>query len=437
MGRVLHGLGLGLCIILLVGATLFFGRDLLRGLSIDVLQSMIFVKHDLMGPESNLGSNEPAGSSDVSLIMLDEASYRSAALAKTPRVLWTPEFATVISAVMEADSKILGLDIILPTTAANWTGDRSHDRTFMQALAKYGRREGRLLMGEVYLETSSLSPFKGFAYAIGGAKNIYPLNVIPDSDNVIRKIPNAISVLTTTGENLKIPSFAAEIIRRALSRENPEDSNKARDKNKDRDKGEGFFVNYDPNRSLEVHSFSQVLKCAQAGSDDYFRKAFAGKVVLLGLDLAVEDRFQSSNRFSAQDNTRAVADCNGDVQARAKGQFGTAGVTILGNGISNKLAGTTLRISDRYSDFAIVFLVGLLAMMIAVRLQSWQSFCGIVLVFLILFLVAFAVDPHHRFEYRIQGFADGGVFNALPVPTSPREPVTAPTPEQGNPVDGP
>jgi adenylate cyclase len=373
-----HGLSLGLCIFLIVGATLFIGREPLRGLSIDVLQIMTFLKHDLVGPGSNQGKNKPARSSDVSLIMLDEASYRSESLVNTPRVLWTPEFAQVISAVMEADSKILGLDIILPTTAANWTGDRTHDRTFMQALAKYGRKEGRLLMGEVYLEDSSLSPYKGFAYAIGGANNIFPLNVIPDSDNVIRQIPNTISVLTASGEDLKVPSFAAEIFRRMSGLY-------------DRTEGKVEVVNYDPERPLEVHSFSQVLKCAQAGADYYFRKAFAGKVVLLGLDLAVEDRFQSSNRFSAQDNTRAMADCNGDIQARSVGMFGTAGVTILANGISNKLAGTTLSLSDNYSVFAIVFLVGLLAMIIAVRLQSWQSFCGIVLVFLILFLVAFAV----------------------------------------------
>ncbi len=373
-----HGLSLGLCIFIIVGATLFIGRESLRGLSIDVLQSIAFLKHDLVGPGSNLGKDKPARSADVSLIVLDEASYRSESLVNTPRVLWTPEFAKVISAVMEADSKILGLDIILPTTAANWTGDRTHDRTFMQALAKYGRKEGRLIMGEVYLEASSLSPYKGFAYAIGGAKNIFPLNVLPDSDNIIRQIPNTISVLTTSGEDLKVPSFAAEVIRRVSGLY-------------DKAEGKVEVVNYDPERPLEVHSFSQVLKCAQAGADDYFRKAFAGKVVLLGLDLAVEDRFQSSNRFSVQDNTRAVADCNGDIQARSAGMFGTAGVIILANGISNKLAGTTLNLSDNYSVFAIVFLVGLLAMIIAVRLQSWQSFCGVVLVFLILFLVAFAV----------------------------------------------
>jgi adenylate cyclase/guanylate cyclase len=373
-----HGLSLGLCIFIIVGATLFIGRESLRGLSIDVLQSIAFLKHDLVGPGSNLGKDKPARSADVSLIVLDEASYRSESLVNTPRVLWTPEFAKVISAVMEADSKILGLDIILPTTAANWTGDRTHDRTFMQALAKYGRKEGRLIMGEVYLEASSLSPYKGFAYAIGGAKNIFPLNVVPDSDNIIRQIPNTISVLTTSGEDLKVPSFAAEVIRRVSGLY-------------DKAEGKVEVVNYDPERPLEVHSFSQVLKCAQAGADDYFRNAFAGKVVLLGLDLAVEDRFQSSNRFSVQDNTRAVADCNGDIQARSAGMFGTAGVIILANGISNKLAGTTLNLSDNYSVFAIVFLVGLLAMIIAVRLQSWQSFCGVVLVFLILFLVAFAV----------------------------------------------
>ncbi|MEH6631597.1 MAG: adenylate/guanylate cyclase domain-containing protein [Halopseudomonas aestusnigri] len=389
LNKALHGLGLGLCIILIVGSTLHFGRDLLRGLSIDVLQSMAFAKHDLLD-----NGEEPSMRSDVSLIMLDEASYQSTALANTPRVLWTPEFAEVITAVMEADSKILGLDIILPTTAANWTGNRTHDRTFMQSLAKYGRKEDRLLMGEVYLQNSALRPFKGFIHAIGGDKNIRPLNVTPDNDNIVRQIPDYVSLLSSSGEEINAPSFTLEIIKRVAGLTPPKQGIRPEKGSEKEEKRS--YINYDPTRPLEVHSFSQVLGCAKAGADDYFREAFAGKVVLLGLDLAVEDRFQSSNRFSAQDNTLALADCQGTVQARGEGLFGTAGVTILANGISNKLAGTSLITSDQNTVYLIVFLISLLAMIIAVRLQSWQSFCAVLFVFLMTIVIVFVVRESNQ-----------------------------------------
>lgn len=331
-----------------------FLEDRLRGYSIDLLQ---LLSHSI---PVNDAQTVP---SDVVLVLLDEASYASPELAGTPRVLWTPEIAEVIAALFEGGARVAGMDLILPTTAANWTGDKGHDRPFLKTLAKYGRKQGRLVLGEVYLENSRITPFKAFSYAVGGQNNIRPLNVSPDADNVIRAVPAQVTARNIEGEVIAIPSFAREIAHRAAAV--PIEGQAE------------WTVNFDPVRPLESHSFVRLLRCARTGQADFFRQQFEGRVVLLGLDLAVEDRVQSSNRFMKSDNALAVPDCMGDVQARTESLFGTAGVVVLGNAVSNILSGRDIVFPPDWLALSLLIGMAFLSVMIGLKQQHWRGLAAL------------------------------------------------------------
>ena len=58
------------------------------------------------------------------------------------------------------------------------------------------------------------------------------------------------------------------------------------------------------------YSFADLLACVDAGRTDFLRKAFAGKVVLIGAVLDVEDRKLTSKRFAtAPDGASAAPRC--------------------------------------------------------------------------------------------------------------------------------
>ena len=52
--------------------------------------------------------------SPVAIVAIDEESY--AALGNFPKVVWTPWLAAVIEALLAAKVKVIGLDIVFPTT---------------------------------------------------------------------------------------------------------------------------------------------------------------------------------------------------------------------------------------------------------------------------------------------------------------------------------
>ena len=81
--------------------------DLLRGLSLDALTAL---RGHLVGARY-----EPATSPPV-VIAVDEASYRTPPFAGSPTVTWTREIARVVSAVVEGGARVIGFDVIFPTS---------------------------------------------------------------------------------------------------------------------------------------------------------------------------------------------------------------------------------------------------------------------------------------------------------------------------------
>ena len=185
--------------------------DGIRGLSIDIPTSLAW---RLFG-----NAHSPEGSAAV-VVAIDEETFRTPPFEGTPSVTWTPEIAQVLSAIIEGGARVVGFDVVFPTSIeqsaapfGNETlGARVHgfDRDYLRALA-LGARAGKVVLGEVQHQDRPLLPSPGQRTAVGFGRNIRSLNVLTDSDGVIRRLPLSFEV-----DEEKVPSMAAELAARSI-----------------------------------------------------------------------------------------------------------------------------------------------------------------------------------------------------------------------------
>ena len=223
------------------GAAALPAADYLGRLGIDFALPL---RHALFGP-----LHAPERSPTV-VIALDEQTYRTAPFNGTPKVAWTPHLGDVIDAVVKADAKIVGLDLVYPTSLDREALLPGYDRSFLMTLARHGRA-GKVVLGEVRLSRQAIAPARRQVLAVGGAKNVRLLNMFVDQDNVVRRYPTAFNLKdgTTT------PSMAAELIRRAGAQIPA---------------GE-FLINYNTGaNAVPSFSFVDLWTCARRGETDFF-----------------------------------------------------------------------------------------------------------------------------------------------------------------------
>jgi adenylate cyclase/guanylate cyclase len=112
----------------------------------------------------------------------------------------------------------VGFDIVLPTSleqSAMPFGEetlgarvRGFDRDFLRALAT-GARTGKVVLGQVQHHQSPVLPAAGQRAAVLHGRNIRPLNVHTDPDDIIRRVPLSFEV-----DGARVPSMAAELAAR-------------------------------------------------------------------------------------------------------------------------------------------------------------------------------------------------------------------------------
>ena len=110
--------------------------DGLRGLSLDVLTALRWQR-------SATRTRPP--SSPAVVVAIDEETYRTPPFEGTPSVTWTREIGRVLTAIIEGGAKVVGFDIIFPTSIEQSDmpfGDetlgarvRGFDRDYLRALA--------------------------------------------------------------------------------------------------------------------------------------------------------------------------------------------------------------------------------------------------------------------------------------------------------------
>ena len=271
---------------------------------------------------------ETQSSSPVVVVVIDEITHNTPPFSETPEVAWTPYLGEVISAIDDAGSKVIGLDMIYPKTLSGRDLAPGYDRSFLQAIAKAGR-DGGLILGETKLSATPIRPYRGQEIAVGGAVNIRSVQLTPDPDNVVRRHPAFLP--DENGGRLR--SFAAEISTRLGSA--PE-----------RDIIIDFVTRRD---HFPTYRFSDLYRCIEAGATENF-DLFAGKAVLIGTALDIEDRHVAGNRLQRHKDFPIVASpCATDVEIPPVSIYraSTSGVFIEARAVNTFYTGAAPTVLNR------------------------------------------------------------------------------------------
>lgn len=272
----------------------------LDGLSAD---SLVWLRQAVFGPQFDRGS------SPTVVIAIDEETYRRAPFNSVPKVMWTPEIAQVFDAVADGGAAVIGMDIILPTSVASQI--RGFDRDFLQSLRRLGR-DGRMVLSKVQHSTQPILPNVGQRFAVGHGANIRAANLYSDTDGIVRGVPVSLE-RAGDGQTAQFePSLSLELAARVLGDRLAFDQ--AGRANLDGSAlptavGNNLLINFDDDqRGVPTYSFADLHACVAAGKSEFFARQFAGKVVLFGGVLDVEDRKLSSLRFAAAPDAAAFAE---------------------------------------------------------------------------------------------------------------------------------
>jgi len=281
--------------------------DALQGWSIDILTALRW---------RVFGNRHEGAASPAVVIALDEESYRTPPFKGSPTIVWTNEIGRVITAVIDGGARVIGTDVVFPTSIEqseiplgdNTLGERlrGFDREFLRAQAK-AARAGKLVLGEILMHDDAIVPAPGQRVAVGQGSNIRPLNVYSDSDEVVRRLP-----LTFPVDGEPMPSLALELAARALAA-TPEIGSAGVELGGYRIPSRvpnTLTLNFaGGSRDIPTYSLADLRACLEKGDQEFFRRNFNGKVVLIGVALELEDRKITSKRFATEPERIAGERC--------------------------------------------------------------------------------------------------------------------------------
>lgn len=264
-------------------------------LSIDILHAL---RHQV-------AAASPTPSPSV-VIAFDEETYRTEPFSSVPKVLWTPQLARVVTAAVKADAAVIGFDVIFPTSASRYL--KGFDKDFLIAL-RTASKANKAVLGKVQHSQKPVAPFPAQSFAVGHHGNIRALNLVEDSDGIIRRVPLFFESEIAGGTRWD-PSMALELALRARGVKTIGDRRHlvlgeyhvpGADRN-------ALAINFDTAPgSIPVFSLADIYACIERGSSEFLSAHLAGKVVLIGTVLDVEDRKLTSMRFATTPNPGANA----------------------------------------------------------------------------------------------------------------------------------
>jgi serine phosphatase RsbU (regulator of sigma subunit) len=348
---------IALCAGLLAASPAFDG---LRGWSIDLLTMLRW---------RTFGDLHAPSASPAVVVALDEETFRTPPFAGSPSVTWTPEIARVLNAIIDGGAKVIGFDIVFPTSIEQSVvpfgdetlGGRLHgfDRDYLRALA-LGARDGKIVLGEVQNQDSPVLPSPGQRAAVGFGRNIRPLNVYSDPDGIIRRVP-----LTFTVDGKPVPSMSAELAARA---------NGAPPSAKIANAGAvagTIALNFAGGAGdVPTYSLADLSACAAKNDKDYFRRQFGGKVVVFGTVLDVEDRKITSTRLTSAREGAGAARCTQTAPAASQTfiRDSISGVYVQATAVNNLLRGDVLTEFGRIGTGVASLVLAALAVVAALAL---------------------------------------------------------------------
>lgn len=320
---------------------------------------------------------EPASPSPAAVIAIDEETYRRPPFEGLPKVAWTPLLGEAIAAALDAGAAVVGQDLILPTSLETLVP--GNDRPYLAAVAR-AAAEDRIVLGAVRHQGERIGPHPAHRMLARGEANIRLLNLLTDADGVIRRVP------VRFGEpGNRTTAFAAELAGRALG-VRPEVENDHLILGPNRlplDRAGGLLLDFraDP-RPVPVHSLADVVACARAGRTDHLERAFAGRVVLIGSMLDLEDRKTTAARYLGRRDgdgfaERCVHPVMASVYGDAVARQTIPGVMVHARAVNDMIAGAALRALPPWSVGALVFAFGLLAALMVLKAPALPAAAGV------------------------------------------------------------
>jgi serine phosphatase RsbU (regulator of sigma subunit)/CHASE2 domain-containing sensor protein len=358
--------------------------DWVRGFSIDFLTMLRW---------HTFGDPHRPSSSPAVVVAIDEETFRTPPFEGSPGVTWTPEIGRVLTAVIDGGAKVVGFDIIFPTSieqsvvpfGAETLGARlrGFDRDYLRALA-LGARAGKLVLGQVQHQDNPVLPSPGQRVAVGFGNNIRPLNVYTDPDGVVRRVP-----LVFTVDGKPVPSMAAELAARATGA--PASAKSVTSGAVDNTITLNFAGGAD---DIPTFSLADLRACVEKSDKDYFRRHFEGKVVLIGTLLDVEDRKITSKRFSTAHEGARAERCalTAPAVTQTLARESISGVYVQATAVNNLLRGDALielgRIGTGIASFALAALAVAAALVLGPA-AAGLAFVGIAVTWIAAATVAF------------------------------------------------
>ena len=303
----------------------------------------------------------------------------------------------MVDGVREAGAAVIGFDIILPTSVANL--DRSYDHEFLLALRR-AAKENKIVLAKVQHQVKPIAPFPSQSSAVGHQKNIRSVNLYEDADGIIRRVPLTLEAENTDGTLRQETSLALELAARKAGQAPRSDNNT----------GDVFLgsyripggrdnalsVNFDGGASIPTYSLVDIHACVAAGKADFMKRYFAGKAVLLGVVLDVEDRKLTAKRFiNAPEGENIGARCvlppPDELYKSSLIRDSIPGVYIHAAAINNLLNGDALRLPARVWNSLITIAFAFLAAGVAMRFQAWRASLAILGGALIWLIAAIAI----------------------------------------------
>jgi len=218
--------------------------------------------------------------SNVVIIAIDERSLASDTLASTPRVFFGPYYAELLDGLFQGGAKAVGFDIIFSYTATRFPAiEPNYDDALLSSLTKYRDRV-------VLARTATTPVAEPFAAAVFDAKRdagreepraIAYSELVPSEDGVQRWIYSEYAAADGT----RLPTLAARLSEIAGGSGNAPPF---------------LLAPAAPLESLPTYAIADVLSCIKT-NPEAARAAFADKVVLIGSNLAEEDRKRAPDRF--------------------------------------------------------------------------------------------------------------------------------------------
>jgi len=270
--------------------------DLIHGWSIDALTALRF---------HMFGARRDAATAPVAVIAIDEETHDTPPFDLSPTSTWTTEVGRVLTAVLDGGAKVAGFDVVFATSIEQSEipfGDdilgaklRGFDRPFLRSLAA-GAGSGKVVLGEVLRGDGAVGPTAGQRIAVRQLENIRPLNIYSDPDDIFRRLP-----LSFAGKEGPIPSMALELAARAQQAQPgfaPDGTVTLAGYRVPSAVKNTMTLNFEGGAGdVLTYSFADLRACVERDDKEFFRRQFAGKIVIFGSLLDTEDRKRTSKRF--------------------------------------------------------------------------------------------------------------------------------------------